>query len=81
MTSRYDSRRRTMPQQIKALEFFAGIGLARAGMQQSGIEVVWANDLDATKCAMYTAQWGDADLCRGDVFEVNSKAGRFGCRT
>lgn len=62
-----------MPQQIKALEFFAGIGLARAGMQQSGIEVVWANDLDATKCAMYTAQWGDADLCRGDVFEVNSK--------
>ncbi|EOV0225600.1 DNA cytosine methyltransferase, partial [Salmonella enterica] len=29
-----------------ALEFFAGIGLARAGMEQAGIKTVWANDYD-----------------------------------
>ncbi|GAB7208421.1 hypothetical protein OS31_48510 [Dickeya oryzae] len=32
-----------------ALEFFAGIGLARAGMELAGIRTVWANDYDLNK--------------------------------
>lgn len=57
---------------FKALEFFSGIGLARAGMAAAGIETVWANDIDETKCELYAAQWGDDDLERGDVFGVDA---------
>ena len=54
-----------------ALEFFSGIGLARAGMQSAGVDTVWANDVDETKCAIYEAQWGSADLCCMNVFDVD----------
>ena len=37
--------------QLTALEFFSGIGLARAGMAKAGIKTIWANDIDHTKCA------------------------------
>ncbi len=57
----------------RALEFFAGIGLARAGMNEAGIDVVWANDIDETKCALYRAQWGSADICNSDVFDIDIK--------
>lgn len=40
-----------------ALEFFAGIGLARAGMGLAGIKTVWANDYDLNKKAMYEGHW------------------------
>ena len=39
-----------------ALEFFAGIGLARAGLELAGIKTLWANDYDANKKAMYEGQ-------------------------
>lgn len=58
---------------IRALEFFAGIGLARAGMGAAGIETVWANDYDKVKCRLYAAQWGDAHLSFGDVFDVDAE--------
>ena len=51
----------------QALEFFAGIGLARAGMEAAGISTVWANDYDANKQAMYEQQWGPGDLVVDDV--------------
>lgn len=57
---------------IQALEFFAGIGLARAGMNAAGIETVWANDIDDVKRRLYTAQWGEDDLAFGDVFNVDA---------
>lgn len=37
----------------RAAEFFAGIGLARLGMSRAGIDVVWSNDIAATKYAMF----------------------------
>lgn len=55
-----------------ALEFFSGIGLARAGMEAAGIKTIWANDLDSVKCKLYTAQWGDVDLRFGDVFDIDA---------
>lgn len=58
----------------KALEFFAGIGLARAGMEKAGIDVVWANDIDEAKCALYRSQWGDEHICNADVFDINIKS-------
>lgn len=61
-----------MPKRYTALEFFSGIGLARAGMQSAGIKTIWANDIDETKCALYEAQWGKKDLHCEDVFNINA---------
>lgn len=57
---------------FRALEFFSGIGLARAGMAAAGIETVWANDIDDVKCKLYAAQWGSADLHQDDVFNIQA---------
>lgn len=53
-----------------AIEFFSGIGLARAGMEDAGVETIWANDIDERKCDLYRAQWGGDDLHCQDVFSV-----------
>ncbi|MFD8596351.1 DNA cytosine methyltransferase [Kitasatospora sp. NPDC059646] len=49
--------------QFVVAEFFAGIGLARLGLEraQVGFEVVWANDLDPQKKEMYAGQFSDAE--------------------
>ncbi|WP_240958087.1 DNA cytosine methyltransferase [Streptomyces barkulensis] len=39
-------------------EFFAGIGLARLGLEQAGFKVTWANDMAADKKAMYSGHFG-----------------------
>lgn len=54
-----------------ALEFFAGIGLARAGLELTGIKTLWANDYDANKKAMYEGQWGSAELVLADVHSLS----------
>jgi DNA (cytosine-5)-methyltransferase 1 len=41
------------------LEFFAGVGLARLGLERAGFEVVWSNDRDPVKQAMYAAHFRD----------------------
>lgn len=42
-------------------EFFAGIGLMRLGLEAAGWRIGWANDIDAMKCRLYDAHFGDAD--------------------
>lgn len=44
-----------------AVEFFAGIGLARMGLEQAGFQIGWANDIERSKAEMYQAQFGDPD--------------------
>lgn len=56
-----------------ALEFFAGIGLARAGMEQAGIKTVWANDYDVNKKAMYEGHWQSADFLLADIHSLKSE--------
>ncbi len=41
------------------LEFFAGIGLMRMGLEKSGWRTVFANDIDPAKKEMYEAQFDD----------------------
>ena len=50
----------------KFLEFFAGAGMARAGL---GLDwtCTFANDSDARKSAAYAANWGKQGLVVGDV--------------
>jgi len=50
------------PQEWRAAEFFAGIGLAKLGMSSSGIDVVWSNDISATKHAMFQRNFETNDV-------------------
>jgi len=52
-------------------EFFAGIGLMRMGLEQAGWRVVFANDIDAEKQAMYQGHFGVEDtFLLGDVHAI-----------
>jgi DNA (cytosine-5)-methyltransferase 1 len=50
---------------MRVAEFFAGIGLVRSALRDSGFEVVWANDIDPKKLAMYELNF-EADHFRLD---------------
>ena len=53
------------------LEFFAGVGLARMGLERAGFEVVWANDYEPDKYEMYAQNYGDHEPFEvGDVGAV-----------
>lgn len=60
---------RSRPQ---VLEFFAGVGLARMGLDLAGFETAWANDISPDKAAMYRAQFGDDVMVIGDVNDVDA---------
>ena len=51
----------------RAAEFFAGIGLVRMALEQAGFRVVYANDVDAAKHAMYARNFGDAEFTLADI--------------
>ncbi len=52
-------------------EFFAGGGMARAGLGE-GWRCLFANDFDAVKAETYRANWGGGDLLVGDVWGVRA---------
>jgi DNA (cytosine-5)-methyltransferase 1 len=52
---------------LPAAEFFAGIGLVRQALEGAGFEVVFANDVEPTKHAMYAANFGGDHFRLGDV--------------
>lgn len=47
-------------------EFFAGGGMARAGLEPQW-KCLFANDFDPKKAASYASNWGDSHLIIGDV--------------
>ncbi len=51
----------------RAVEFFAGMGLMRAGLERAGIKTVFANDIDKTKAKLYADNWGRNELHVGDI--------------
>lgn len=64
---------RTRP---KVLEFFAGVGLARLGLEQAGFQVVWSNDFEPAKHAMYAAHFQDGaehPYVLGDVGQLSGR--------
>lgn len=52
---------------LSAAEFFAGIGLVRAGLERVGIDVVWANDVEPIKHAVYACNFDPAHYVLGDI--------------
>lgn len=51
-------------------EFFAGIGLVREGLRDSGWRCVYANDIDRKKQQQYLAHFGDEHFHLEDVRET-----------
>lgn len=51
----------------RAAEFFAGMGLMRAGLESAGIETVFANDVCPVKATLYRDNWGGERLHVGDI--------------
>ena len=52
--------------QFTFLEFFAGGGMARAGLGDKW-RCLFANDFDQKKVSTYEANWGAGDIKNGDV--------------
>ena len=57
----------------RAAEFFAGIGLVRQALEGEGFRVVFANDIEPTKAALYRANFDASDLVVGDVCAVRGR--------
>jgi DNA (cytosine-5)-methyltransferase 1 len=53
------------------LEFFAGGGMARAGLG-AGWRCLFANDIDARKAASYAANWGAGDMRVADIHALTA---------
>ena len=49
------------------MEFFAGMGLMRAGLESERVTTVFANDIDPTKAALYCENWGNDELLVADI--------------
>jgi len=61
------------PKTFRAAEFFAGIGLVRLALESHGISVVFANDIDYDKLAMYKDNFDDQDFHLGDIHHLSAK--------
>jgi DNA (cytosine-5)-methyltransferase 1 len=61
-----------MPAKPTFYEFFAGGGMARAGLGQ-GWTCLFANDFDAKKAETYRCNWGGAELHVGDVARITTR--------
>jgi len=59
------------PEPFRFLEFFAGGGMARAGLAPQWTSV-WANDFSASKASVYQKNWGLGELHVGDVAQVDA---------
>ncbi len=59
-----------MESRLRAAEFFAGIGLVRRALEGVGVDVVWANDVDETKCFLYAQNFGSSHLTPGDIRSI-----------
>jgi DNA (cytosine-5)-methyltransferase 1 len=59
-----------MARKPKYFEFFAGGGMARAGLGE-GWECLFANDFDAMKVATYAANWGGDHILLEDVARLS----------
>ncbi|HUH07144.1 MAG TPA: DNA (cytosine-5-)-methyltransferase [Egibacteraceae bacterium] len=63
-----------MDAQLRVAEFFGGIGLVRLALEPHGFEVVWANDIEPAKAALYVGNFDSADLHLGDIRDVDGGA-------
>ena len=58
---------------LTAAEFFAGMGLVRLALSQSGISTVFANDKDPVKERLYRTNFGDGEFLREDICNLSGR--------
>ena len=56
---------------FKVAEFFAGIGLVRSALEEQGMSVIWANDIDPTKLSLYARNFGVDDFRLRDIRDIS----------
>lgn len=61
------------PTPLTFLEFFAGGGMARAGLGE-GWRCLFANDIDPGKANAYRENWGGEDFNEGDVWALRTES-------
>ena len=66
---RADSADRSHSEPLTFVDFFAGAGLVRLGLEPSW-SCIWANDIDARKQEVYEAEFGAGEFALGDVASV-----------
>jgi len=52
------------------VEFFAGVGLVREGLNISDWSCIWANDISKDKQETYIENYGNKDFWLGDIWEA-----------
>ncbi|MGH3441237.1 MAG: DNA cytosine methyltransferase [Nitriliruptorales bacterium] len=58
---------------FQVAEFFAGVGLARTGLESTGaFRVVYANDIDPDKASLYRANWRGDGNRHFDVRDIHA---------
>ncbi len=55
---------------MKFAEFFAGVGLVREGLESTGWQCAWANDISADKMQTYVENYGDDHFHLDDIWKV-----------
>lgn len=58
-----------LPEKIKAVELFSGIGGFRLACDMKDIKTVFANDIKVTACEVYKDRFGTNELKVGDITE------------
>ena len=61
-----------MSEDLRFFEFFAGGGMARAGLGNQW-QCLFANDMDRIKASTYIQNWGKDHFDSRDIREVNSE--------
>jgi DNA (cytosine-5)-methyltransferase 1 len=56
--------------ELRAAEFFAGIGLMRRGLAEAKIGTAWANDIEPAKREIYVANFGGEEFILGDIQDI-----------
>ena len=56
-----------------AVELFAGIGGFRLAAARNGIQTLWANDICPKACQVYRSQFGNDEICQGDIRELTGE--------
>lgn len=59
---------------MRFAEFFAGVGLVREGLESSGWQCVWANDISADKMSTYVENYGGDHFYLEDIWKVAAEA-------
>ena len=73
------TRRKAKAEGKEFLEFFAGMGLVREGLAESGWNCVYANDNDPRKQALYEERFGVNDLFHNeDIRQTEKVVDRIG---